>query len=60
MRIHGSCNFFDHIFEKEFGNLFYLGPLREYPQREYRWGGEQPSNVGIKGELAIPALLASE
>ena len=52
-------NFFDHTFEKEFGNLFYLGPLREYPQREYRWGGEQPSNVGIKGELAIPALLAS-
>ncbi len=59
MRIHGSCNFFDHIFEKKFGNLFYLGPLREYPQREYRWGGEQPSNVGIKGELAVPALLAS-
>ena len=51
--------FTDHIFEKEFGNLYYLGPLREYPQREYRWGGEQPSNVGIKGELAIPALLAS-
>lgn len=50
--------FFDHNFEKLFGSLFYLGPLREYPQREYRWGGEQPSNVGIKGELAIPALLA--
>lgn len=52
-------HFFDHIFEKEFGNLYYLGPLREYPQREYRWGGEQPSHVGIKGEWAIPALLAS-
>ena len=51
--------FFDHIFEKQFGKLYYLGPLREYPQREYRWGGEQPSNVGIKGELAIPALLSS-
>ena len=36
-----------------------MGPLREYPQRVYPWGGEQPSNVGIKGDLAIPALLAS-
>ncbi len=50
--------FFEHIFETEFAKVYYLGPLREYPQREYRWGGEHPSNVGIKGDLAIPALLA--
>lgn len=51
--------FLDHTFEKQFSGLYYLGPLREFPQREYRWGGEQPSHVGIKGELAVPAILAN-
>ncbi|MCY3779594.1 MAG: DUF3696 domain-containing protein [Chloroflexi bacterium] len=51
--------FLEHMLEKQFSDVFYLGPLREFPQREYRWGGEQPSHVGIKGELAIPAILAS-
>ncbi len=50
--------FLDHTFEKQFRGLYYLGPLREFPQREYRWGGEQPSHVGIKGDFAIPAILA--
>ncbi len=44
--------------EKKLEQLFYLGPLREYPRRQYTWGGERPSNVGLKGELAIPAILA--
>lgn len=44
--------------EKKLDQLFYLGPLREYPRRQYTWGGERPSNVGLKGELAIPAILA--
>ena len=39
---------------------YYLGPLREYPRREYTWGGEAPSDVGQKGELTIPALLAAK
>ena len=45
-------------FELLFRQLYYLGPLREYPRRQYTWGGERPSNVGLKGELAVPALLA--
>ncbi len=45
-------------FEWLFNQLFYLGPLREYPRRQYTWGGERPSNVGLKGELAVPAVLA--
>lgn len=46
--------------EKIFNNLQYLGPLREHPKRTYLWSGETPENVGQKGELAIPALLAAK
>jgi len=45
-------------FEQLFQGLYYLGPLREYPHRTYAWGGEQPQDVGRRGELAVPALLA--
>lgn len=44
-------------FERRFQQLFYLGPLREYPQRTYTWAGENPVDVGLKGDLAIQALL---
>jgi len=40
--------------------IYYLGPLREYPHRIYGWAGERPVDVGRRGELAIPALLAAE
>ncbi|MGC1376615.1 MAG: DUF3696 domain-containing protein [Anaerolineales bacterium] len=46
-------------FEKIFENIYYLGPLREYPNRNYGWAGEQPQDVGSRGGNAIPALLAS-
>lgn len=46
-------------FEQVFGQLFYLGPLRDYPRRQYVWAGTQPSDVGQRGEAAIAALLAS-
>jgi predicted ATPase len=46
-------------FEQLFQRVYYLGPLREYPLRTYSWGGERPANVGVKGELAVPALLAA-
>lgn len=49
----------EYFFEQQFARLHYLGPLRDYPQRVYTWGGERPSNVGLKGELAVAALLAS-
>jgi predicted ATPase len=42
-----------------FSHIAYLGPLREYPKRSYVWAGESPIDVGRRGELAIPALLAS-
>ena len=45
--------------EKELSRIFYLGPLREYPERQYTWSGEVPENVGFRGKEAIPAILAA-
>jgi predicted ATPase len=46
-------------FEKLFARVFYLGPLREYPQRQYTWAGAQPADMGRRGERVVDALLAS-
>lgn len=46
-------------FEQLFSGVFYLGPLREYPKREYPWAGAQPADVGYRGEKAVEAILAS-
>lgn len=45
--------------EKQFGALYYLGPLRDYPKRAYTWSGETPEHVGWRGERAVEALLAA-
>lgn len=45
-------------FEQLFARIYHLGPLREYPKRRYSWAGEEPVDVGLKGEETIPALLA--
>lgn len=45
--------------EKVLGNLYYLGPLRQRPERTYQWSGETPTDVGSRGEFAIAALLAA-
>ena len=50
---------FNLALEELFSRVFYLGPLREYPRREYTWGGGQPSDMGRRGERVIDALLAS-
>lgn len=39
--------------------MTYLGPLREYPRRQYTWSGTPPTGVGYRGERVIEALLAS-
>ncbi len=46
-------------FEQLMRGVYYLGPLREYPHRSYLWAGEQPQDVGRRGEQAVPALLAT-
>ncbi len=43
-----------------FNDMYYLGPLRDAPQREYRRTGTTVSDVGKRGERTIDALLASE
>lgn len=45
--------------EDIFRQVYYLGPLREYPKRQYTWAGAQPADMGRKGEKVVDALLAS-
>lgn len=52
---------FESAFVEQFyEHVLYLGPLREYPERTYSWAGDKPSSIGVKGQQAIPALLASQ
>jgi len=63
LRYYRDTNYLSDLvlqFERQFQKLHYLGPLREYPQRNYTWGGERPTSVGLKGELAVHALLAGK
>jgi len=41
-----------------FTNLFYIGPLRTYPQRYYPISGEIPIDVGFRGEKAIDVIVS--
>jgi predicted ATPase len=55
-----ECTIFIELaYEKLMDNIYYLAPLREYPKREYQWSGVSPSDVGIRGEYAINAILAA-
>ena len=47
-------------FEERLRHVFYLGPLRAYPERQYVWAGEQPVDVGQSGQSVVEALLAAE
>lgn len=55
----GFLSDFELAFEQLFSRIYYLGPLREYPKRQYTWAGAQPADMGHRGEKAIDALLAS-
>ena len=50
---------FELEYEKLMDSLYYLGPLREYPRREYHWAGASPSDVGQRGERTVDAILAA-
>lgn len=50
---------FELALEEFFGRVYYLGPLREYPQRQYTWAGAQPADMGQRGEKVVDAILAS-
>jgi predicted ATPase len=46
-------------FERRLRAVYYLGPLRAYPERQYPWSGARPEDMGRAGEQAINAILAS-
>ncbi|MCY4484886.1 MAG: DUF3696 domain-containing protein [Spirochaetaceae bacterium] len=50
---------FEAEYEDLIDSVFYLGPLREFPQREYRWSGARPVDVGPRGEHSVDAILAA-
>jgi predicted ATPase len=45
--------------EKRLQHIYYLGALREPPQRYYIHSGDIPESVGGRGERAIDAILAA-
>ena len=50
---------FELGYEELMDSIYYLGPLRDYPQREYHWGGSSPEDVGQRGERTMDAILAA-
>ncbi len=46
-------------YETMIDQLYYLGPLRVFPERDYAWGRSRPTDVGRRGEKAIDAILAA-
>ena len=50
---------FELEYEALMDSIFYLGPLREYPRREYHWAGSSPLDVGPRGERTVDAILAA-
>ena len=50
---------FQLAFEEFLGRVYYLGPLREYPRREYSWAGSDPADMGQRGQYAVDAILAA-
>lgn len=50
---------FELAYENLMDSIYYLGPLREYPRREYHWAGSSPEDVGQRGERTMDAILAA-
>ena len=49
----------ESVYEKQIDDIFYLGPLRIYPARDYLWARSKPEDVGVRGEKTIDAILAA-
>ena len=46
-------------YENLVDNIYYLGPLREFPRRDYIWSGASPLDVGQQGEQVVEAILSA-
>lgn len=55
----GFLSDFELAFEEQLRRIYYLGPLRAYPERRYTWAGGQPSDMGLAGDQAVHAILSS-
>lgn len=59
---HQNAGFLSELeleFEHMLRDVYYLGPLRDHPRREYTWAGGDPADMGRRGEYAVAAILAS-
>ncbi len=54
-----SLNKYTSAFEVLFSHVFYLGPIRAHPQRQYHWEGDHPKDLGRLGDKTIDALLSA-
>ncbi len=50
---------FASAFEEQFSHVYYLGPSRVHPQRDYNWQGIHPGHSGQWGDRTIDALLSA-
>lgn len=55
----GVLSELEFAFEQQMQRTYYLGPLREYPYRDYRWSGAEPQDMGRRGEKFVSALLSA-
>jgi NAD(P)-dependent dehydrogenase (short-subunit alcohol dehydrogenase family) len=55
----GFLSDLEAAYEQAMDCIFYLGPLREFPKRDYLWARSRPSDVGQRGDKAIDAILAA-
>ena len=46
-------------FKKLFDHVYYLGPTRVHPQRDYHWEKTHPKEIDMWGNKAIDALLSA-
>ena len=51
--------YYEVSYEETIDDIYYLGPLREYPKRLYTWSGGKPVDVGPRGERTVDAILAA-
>ena len=54
-----AVGIFETWYEDLMDQIFYLGPVRDSPRREYRWSGAGREGVGHSGEYTIDAIQPS-
>ena len=50
---------FETAYVEQMDAILHLGPLRDYPKRQYIWAGSSPVDVGRRGERTVDAILAA-